>query len=101
MRRCGEQAAAVIDERELEVFLRQVLEICLGSLTRQILSVELPNGAGAPWPAYERPPHSAAARGRCCWRCKQVIDLGGRYLAPGFIDADPYEVANICGLPGV
>jgi hypothetical protein len=30
-----------------------------------------------------------------------VIDLGGRYLAPGFIDADPYEVANICGLPGV
>jgi len=53
--RCGEQAAAVIDERELEVVLRQVLEICLGSLTRQILSVELPNGAGAPWPAYERP----------------------------------------------
>ena len=48
-----------------------------------------------------RAPHSAAARGRCCWRCKQVIDLGGRYLAPGFIDADPYEVANICGLPGV
>ena len=58
-----------------------------------------------------------------------MIDLGGRYLAPGFIDrhvhvestylapeeyaravvprcvlgaaAGPYEVANICGLPGV
>ncbi|HEU4385214.1 MAG TPA: adenine deaminase [Anaeromyxobacteraceae bacterium] len=63
------------------------------------------------------------------WRGRQVVDLGGRYLAPGFIDAhvhlesamvpprefaravvprgvttlvaDPHEIANVLGLDGV
>ena len=51
----SQEAAAVVDQGELEASLREVLEVHLGPLSWILLGVAGPDGLGFAWSAHQRP----------------------------------------------